>query len=400
MLKRWLSRVAPPPPEPEGLWPDALGAHEGALAPLCRWALPLGLEGALDVALRQRGLMPAPDRADRWQSPLRVAWTMPLPGAGLDLLVLAGHRLGELVDGLALEAGLPLEEAEPWLPHLQGVAAGSAPWRVYAGLDWGDRCAAEEEQLREHRRVLAESRRPERRVAAAGALARMTLLDRGRWVEHAVVAWEQSTGFADLPFTLLLLHELRWLELAQDPLAPRVRALLAGLAEQDPNLAPLVRRHGILAEPGDEPLELLAVEVPVELAAAAAGLPPEQRAGYAGEARYTQVLAEVADRNTRAELCLEAAEALLARYTPWAPERLAEAEALVLDALGAWPAPSHPVARSRGLLTLARAREAQGQWPARQQALDEAAALMVDGWGRPRDPGLARELLLELDRGP
>ncbi len=384
----------------EPLWAEALGGAGGPSAPVLMFVLDSRYIPALDIALRQRSLAPVEGPQLRWAGPMRSAMAVPLRRGGYDLVALVGHRMEDLAQGLRLEAGLPLEPGEAHAGDAapEGVSQAERSWYVGLPSNWRDQIANDERQLHEARAFL-ESRFPERRVAGASTLARLEPFDRARWVEHGVVAWEESSGRADLAFAGLLMHEHSWLHAADDPLAPKVHALLWHLGEQDQTVSPLARKIGLRPSVASIGGQRLSQEVPAEVAAAAAGLPPDRREGYAGEARYLLALEQIQDVPTRADLRVEAAEAMLARYgSGWNPARLHEIiETWLNPALQSY-GNKRTGSRAQALLLLGRAWGGLGDAAKRRQALEDAARVAVDERGRPVDADLARAILAELER--
>ena len=299
--------------------------------------------------------------------------------------MLAGYRIDELVDGLRLEAGLPLLDAEGFLDD-------DGRYQVGLPSDWRERTEDEERQRREAHAYL-DSGDPGRRVAGASTLARLELFDRGPWVEEAVVAWERCQGGrGDLPMLGLCSHELRWLLVAKDKLAPRLMGFMWAVADQNHNVAAIAQRQGtrpLLMESDQELLE----RVPRELAGAAAGLRRRERAGFAGFPRYADELEHCNDPRQRAVLLLQASDVLLQRYgSGWRPGRVEDIGELLQEALTLLPGARNPKSRAYALYRLAEVRQLLGLGELAQFARDEALDLLDDGQGGYLDAALAAAL--------
>jgi hypothetical protein len=336
---------------------------------------------ALDVCLQQRNLLP--HGPGRWRSRTRVACLEPTPEG--DVLLLAGYRIDELVDGLRLEAGLPLIDAEGFLP-------GQERFEVGLPSDWRERTTDEDRQRREAR-TYCESGDPGRQVAGASTLARLELFDRGPWVEEAVVAWERCVGGrGDLAMLGLCSHELRWLQAARDKLTPRLLGFMWAISAQNAQVASIAQRLGPRPDL-DETNEQLLERVPRELAAAAAGLRRRERAGYAGFPRYAAELAECEDTQRQAALLVQACDVLMRRYgSGWMPGRIEEIGDLLEQALSLLHAERSPKSRAYALYRLAEVRRLLGLVELAQFAREEALDLLDDGQGGYLDQRLAQAI--------
>ncbi|MCB9763355.1 MAG: hypothetical protein H6739_26550 [Alphaproteobacteria bacterium] len=387
------------PPEARPFWADAFNAPDGPPTPIIRVAIPTGFRHALGIALTQRGFEVLQGDLLRWRSPLRIAFLLPIPGDSRDLVVFAGHRMTELVEALVHESRLPLvsgdELADAVVPR--EFKSRERAWHIGLPSNWTDLCEGEDRQ-RVEAITAFESRYSERRAAGAATLARLEIFDRGPWVERAVVAWEESSGGGDISIAALLLHELTWLAQSGDPLADPVRALLHLMVTEREGLVAVVRGVPRPTSAAGLSRQYLMEQVPTMVAAAAAGVPPDRREGYAGPGRYESALRTVQDSNTRAALRVEAAQVMLARYdSGWNPRALEEVIVLLDDALYNYPAGGHPIARAQALILLSRARRGLGDGDAARALLEEAGQLIVDERGLPRDEKLAREILSRLE---
>ncbi|MCB9745972.1 MAG: hypothetical protein H6740_25580 [Alphaproteobacteria bacterium] len=396
-LKKLFSRTRSAPPGPAPFWGDAFGALGGPEAPAQRWRVASEDLPKLDLGLRQRGLEAQSHPKGRWSSDLRVAYLKELPDKDW-LLVLAGHRVEELSEGLRFEARVPMRAAEEDATVLEpeGVENPQVIWHMGLPKNWRDRCDGEERQRVEAHASL-ESKLPERRCSGASALARLELLDRAPWVERAVVFWEESEGRADLPLMTLFMRELDWLQAAEDPIVDSLLALMHLLAQENASLQALVHELPQPRSAFGHSREQLLETVPTEVAAAAAGLAPAGRKGYAGPGRYEAALRQVQDTTTRAALRVEAAQVMLERYEGgWSPTALHDVSDLLRDTLYFYADGRNPVGRAGALVLMARTQTAMGDKDSARKSLEEAAECVIDERGLPRDPDLAQEILKRL----
>ena len=337
---------------------------------------------ALDVCLQQRNLVP--HGPGRWRSGTRVALLEPTPEG--DVLMLAGYRIDELVDGLCLEAGLSLIDAEGFLPDQDRYEVGLPS-------DWRERTTDEDRQRREAR-TYCESGVPGRQVAGASTLARLELFDRGPWVEEAVVAWERCVGGrGDLPMLGLCSHELRWLQAGHDKLAPRLIGFMWAVSDHNANVSAIAQRQASRPMLAESPAELRE-RVPRELAAAAAGLRRRERSGYAGFPRYAYELSRCEDTQRQAALLVQACDVLMRRYgSGWMPGRIEEIGDLLEQAVTLLRGDRNPKSRAYALYRLAEIRRLLRKGELAQFAREEALDLLDDGQGGCLDASLAQAIL-------
>lgn len=383
---------------PEPSWPEALGEAGGEDAPCVFLLFESGLADrhqrtlrALQCALLQRGMEEVEGRADRWQGGLRAAFTEPV-ASGKHLLVLAGHRVDELAEGLRLEAGLPLVPgANAALELGRKRGGGLEVFRVGLPGRWRQLIRAEQEQIEEATAAL-DSKDAARTTAAASTLARLEFFDRGPWVELAVVCWEQAGYAADLALASLCLHELRWLRVARDPLAERVVAFLWALSDNNWSVEAIARRCGPRVDLGVHP-QTLAEEVPTELAAAACGVPTRQRRHWRGAASFEAMLQAQSDPRMRAVVALKAVQGILPRYiSGWNPARLSQLRLLAMQATDEFGPEHHPKMRALAMASLADIEGAAGDEAKADGLRRQALRLLRLPDGRFRDEGLAKQL--------
>ena len=312
---------------------------------------------ALGACLVQRNLLPS-EEPGHFKGHTRLAHVEP------GWAWFAGHRVEELIAGLRDEAGLTLVEED-------------CTDLVRAPTDWRERISDEDRQRREAH-VYVESGDPARRAAGASTLARLELADRGPWVEEAVVGWEMhDTGGADLAFASLCVHELRWLRLAHDKLAPRLLGFLWWLASQNANLLPIARRAGDRPPFEEDPREL-----PNEMAAAAMGIRRRSRASWVGPARLLAQAEASRDTKVQASRLLQAGIVLVQRYgSGWRRERLEDARDLMGRAVQLLDPNDMPKSRALALAQCAEAEDALGEAERAQFMRAEALDLLDDGYG-------------------
>jgi len=326
---------------------------------------------ALGACLVQRNMIPETPGAFR--SHTRAAQVEP------GWAWFTGHRVDELIQGLRDESGLQLIDDE-------------CPDLVRAPSDWRERTSDEDRQRREAH-AYVDSGDPARRAAGASTLARLELADRGPWVEEAVVAWEIHEGAgADLAFAGLCVHELRWLRLAHDKLAPRLLAFLWWLASDNANLLPIARRVGAKPDVFDDPKS-----VPNEMAAAAAGIRRRSRSQWLGPARLLHRADHTRDPKQQASLLLRAGMGLMQRYgSGWRPERVEDAVAVIGRAVQLLDANDMPKSRALALAHCAEAEDALGHADRAEFLRAEALDLLDDGYGGYLDQSLGEALVAKL----
>jgi hypothetical protein len=373
------------------VWPDAFGAPGGEPAPARFLVRELGEDRharssrALECALLQRGLKAVEGAPGRWQGGPRVAFTHPLR-KNRELLVLAGHRVDELARGLIHEACLPLSDGRDAVEE-QGLLEAT---QVGLPKRWRELKRAEEEQIEEALVGMASEDHP-RRTASAATLARLEMLDRGPWVEHAVVSWELGGYKADLAFSSLCQYEMAWLRVARDPLADRVLGLMWALSENNWAIEPIARRAGPKPDLGI-PAQTLAEQVPTELAAAACGVPTRHRRAFKGAASYEAMIRSQEDPAMQAVVALRAVGEILPRYASgWHKPRLDQLRELALQATNHFGA-EHPKMRALALASLADVEDAAGMDVSAEPLRRQALVVLRQPDGHFRDEGLAKRL--------
>lgn len=398
MFRRFFKRSSQPTVA-EPYWPGALGAPKGPAAPILRLQMNEKYLRRLGVALVQRGMRPMEGDGHRWRSTMRAVYARSLPDSSRMLVVLAGNRKEELLQGLQLEAGLLIRPGDDVAGRLESdeLQHPERVWHIGLPSNWRSVCDGEARQIAEARERIR-SRYPDRRCSGASTLARLQLMDRGPWVEEAIVSWEASSGRGDLAIATLFAHELSWLRMAKDPLARPLHRFLWALAQDREAVQVLLSDLGDPPKLSAEQRSTLLAQVPAQVAAAAMGVHPERREGFAGEARYREALNQIQDMSTRAALRVEAADVLLEMYgSGWNVPRLEGVLELLQAALTQF-ADGQPTSKARTLILQARALEGLHRFDVARTSLEDAAKLILDHNGRPRDPQLAREILLSLER--